>query len=222
MILMGYCGFGAAIVLSGILGMGKLIDPEKAVTSYFVYGHVIVMVFLVIGFRHLFSIPVELRANWTFQMTERQGRAEWLNAVDRFVLALGFLIMLAVPFPVEVKLLGWRAFGEAALFVAFGLLCYEAVFASWDKLPFTCSHLPGKTPPWVKTLQLLALLGSFPAVNGILIFSLYSRLGFLCLLALLVAAWTRVHAVRRQSWGEIHLKYDEAPDPTVQSLHLIR
>jgi hypothetical protein len=221
-ILMGYCGFGAAIVISGILSIRSLLDPQKTIATYFIYAHVIVMVFLVIGFRHLFSIPVELKANWTFQMTERQGRAEWMNAVDRFVLVVGFLLMLAIPFPLEVRLLGWRAVAESAIFVAFGLLCYEAVFVSWDKLPFTCSVLPGKTPPWIRTLQLLALLGSFPAVNGILVFSLYNRIGFFCVLALLLAAWTRVRAMRRQSWGELNLKYEEAPDPAVQSLHLVR
>ena len=55
----------------------------------FVYAHVILLVFLLIGVRHLFSIPVELKANWAFQITEGEGRRDWLAAVDRFV--TGFL-----------------------------------------------------------------------------------------------------------------------------------
>ena len=39
------------------------------------------------GFRHVLSIPSELRANWIFQITESQGRAEWMSAVERFVMA---------------------------------------------------------------------------------------------------------------------------------------
>jgi hypothetical protein len=40
------------------------------------------------GFRHVLSIPVELRANWILQITESQGRAESMSAVERFVMAI--------------------------------------------------------------------------------------------------------------------------------------
>ena len=104
-------------------------------------------------------------ANWAFQITEGEGRREWLRAVDRFVLFWGAAVMLIVPFPLEVRLLGWRAVAESVLFAAFGLLCYEWIFSSWEKLPFTCSHLPGKTPTWILALQLFGLLGLLPIVE---------------------------------------------------------
>jgi len=61
--------------------------------------------------------------------------------------------MLLAPFPLELKLLGWHAVVEVALFGGFALLCYEWAFSSWEKLPFTCSHLPGKTPMWIRFLE---------------------------------------------------------------------
>src|SRR5260370_30398482 len=42
------------------------------------------------GFRHVLSIPVELRGNWIFQITESQGRAEWVWAGERVV--VGYVI----------------------------------------------------------------------------------------------------------------------------------
>jgi hypothetical protein len=68
---------------------------------------------------------VELKANWLFQITEGEGRRQWLRAVDRFVLFFGAAAMLVIPFPLEARLLGWRAVSESALFAVFGLLCYE-------------------------------------------------------------------------------------------------
>jgi hypothetical protein len=72
----------------------------------------------------LFSLRTELKANWMFQITEGEGRRQWLRAVDRFVF--------------------------------FG------------------------------------------------------------------AVWARIAAMRREGWGELRLRYDEAPDPVVHGLNLLR
>jgi hypothetical protein len=129
--------------------------------------------------------------------------------------------MVALPLPLEVRLLGWRAVPESLLFVALALLCYEWSFSEWEKLPFTCSHLPGKTPMWIKSLQLLGLLGLFPMVNGLLLLSLFNVFGYAVALAMLGSPWFAIHRSRRQSMGELRLKYEEAPDPAVHGLNLL-
>ena len=221
-ILMGYGGFGLAIFLSGLIGMRDMVAPARLVAADFVYAHTILLVFLLIGVRHLFSIPVELKANWAFQLTEREGRREWLRAVDRFVLVPGALAMLILPFPLEVHLLGWRAVGESALFAVFAMLCYEMVFSTWEKLPFTCSHLPGKTPAWHLTLYLLGLLVVLPTVNWLLLECVYHPAAFVVALTVLLAIWARLHAAREEGWGDLRLKYEESPDPAIHGLNLLR
>ena len=32
--------------------------------------------------------------------------------------------------------------------------------------------------------------------------------------------WRRVHAARREAWGELRLTYDEVPDPAIHGLNL--
>jgi hypothetical protein len=221
-ILMGYGGFGLAIFLSGLIGMREMVEPGRVVAADFVYAHTILLVFLLIGVRHLFSIPVELKANWAFQITEGEGRREWLRAVDRFVLYPGALAMLILPFPLEVYLLGWRAVGESVLFAMFAVVCYELVFSSWEKLPFTCSHLPGKTPAWFLSLYLLGLLVALPMVNWLLLECLYHPAAFVVVLTILLAAWARLHATRRDGWRELRLLYEEAPDPAIHGLNLLK
>jgi hypothetical protein len=221
-ILMGYGGFGLAVFLSGLIGMREMVGPARVVAADFVYAHTILLVFLLIGLRHLFSIPVELKANWAFRITEGEARREWLRAVDRFVLYPGALAMLILPFPLEVHLLGWQAVAESVLFAVFGMVCYEMVFASWEKLPFTCSHLPGKTPAWVLSLYLLGVLIALPTVNWLLLECLYHPVLFAATLIALLAAWARLHAVRRESWEYLRLSYEEAPDPAVHGLNLLK
>jgi hypothetical protein len=221
-ILMGYGGFGLAVFLSGLIGMREMVGAARVLAADFVYAHTILLVFLLIGVRHLFSIPVELKANWAFRITEGEGRREWLRAVDRFVLYPGALAMLILPFPLEVHLLGWHAVAESVLFAAFGMVCYEMDFASWEKLPFTCSHLPGKTPAWILSLYLLGLLIALPTVNWLLLECLYHPLLFAATLIALLAAWARLHAMRCESWLYLRLSYEEAPDPAVHGLNLLK
>ena len=221
-ILTGYIGFGIAVLLSGLLGIKNVVQPSKVISASFIYGHVVVMIFLLVGCRHLFAIPTELRANWIFKITEREGRNDWLTAVDRFVLLGGALLLLLIPFPIEFKLLGWRSAAESLLFALFGLVCFEAIFLSWEKLPFTCSHLPGKFPMWIRALQLFALLTLLPAVNAALLASIYSRTLFVVMLVLLVTAAFFLHANRMRARGELHLKFEELPEPAILTLSLLK
>jgi hypothetical protein len=222
MILMGYGGFGLAILLTGILGLEQAVSKPDRIAACFVYAHVILLTFLLIGLRHLFTIPVEWKANWTFQLAERQGRLDWMRAVDRFILFWGAVLMLALPLPMEVRLLGWRAVAEAALFTAFGLLCYEWVFNNWQKLPFTCSHLPGKIPAWVLTLWGVGIVGAFPIVNGLLLVSLYQPIAYVVVLSAIVAIWLGLFSSRRAGLVDLRLTYDDLPDPAIHGLNLLR
>jgi len=220
MILIGYCGFGFAILMSGIVGVRSAVTPDRAAAATFVYAHVVFLAFLLIGLRHLFGIPAELKANWMFQLTEREGRGDWLRAVDRLVLMNGVTVMLLAPFPLELHLLGWHAVLEVLLFGGFGLLCYEWTFSSWEKLPFTCSQLPGKTPMWIRFLQFLGLLFVIQLVTFILLSGVYYPAVFLVAMTVQLAVWKRIHISREEGWGEQRLKYDETPDEAIHALNL--
>jgi hypothetical protein len=59
------------------------------------------------GSSQVLSIPAELRANWIFQITESQGRAEWMSAVERFTMAYAIAPVYLILFPVSVYVWGW-------------------------------------------------------------------------------------------------------------------
>jgi hypothetical protein len=221
MILMGYGGLWFAIVLTGLIEMGSLVEHSRLLAADFVYFHLITLLFLLIGARHLFSLPTEWKANWIFQITEREGRSAWLTAMDRFVLLWGAGLTLTIPVPLEFHLLGGRAFAEVGLFVAFGMVAFEWSFSSWDKLPFTCSHLPGKMPTWM-IMGFFGLAGSVAALQSLLVSTLFSPARFVVAMALLLPAWAQIRRRRRQGRNEIRLKFDEVPEPAVSGLNLLK
>ena len=217
-ILMGYAGIGFAIVLTGI---AVLHDAAADV----VYYHIVALLFLMIGARHLFSVPAELRANWIFQITEGEGRTDWLRAVDRFVFLWGGAVLLLIPLAVEVRLLGLRGIAEATLFGVLGLVAFECAFSpslgSGDKLPFTCSQLPSKMPIWM-ILAFIGLFGVLSMLHTLLLAALYNAALFTTLISLLLVAWWRIRSSRRQNWAELRFKYEEAPAPAVYGLNLLK
>ena len=221
MVLMGYGGLAFAVALSGAVGLGSFVGGEKAAASGFIFFHLVAILALVIGGRHLFSLPAELKANWVFQLTERDARGEWLYAVDRIFLCAAALPWL-LPLPLEIRWLGGRGIAESVLTAAVGLLLYDWLFESWDKLPFTCSYVPGKTPGWMMALQFLAVAASWPAVQGILFLSLYKPFMYVLVLTLVGVAWRRAHTLRRYGWPDLRLRYEDAPDPAIRGLNLLR
>ena len=71
-------------------------------------------------------------------------------------------------------------------------------------------------------LAFFGLLGVVAALHSLLVATLYNGVVFVIVLAVLLAAWTRIRRMRRQGWAELRLKYEEAPAPAVYGLNLLR
>ena len=93
---------------------------------------------------------------------------------------------------------------------------------SWQKLPFTCSHLSGKIPAWILVLWGIGILGALPVVNGLLLISLYQPNAYVILFGLVFATWLGLYSSRRQGIGDLRLTYDDVPEPAVRGLNLMR
>jgi hypothetical protein len=100
-------------------------------------------------------------------------------------------------------------------------LAYEWTFATWDKLPFTCSYLPGKHPAWALALGLLGLLAGLPALSWALVLALHSPLAYVATMAAILAVWRRVHLERGLTWGRLPLRYEDSPEPAIHGLNLL-
>jgi len=207
-----YGGFGAAVAAMSLGSESGLL--RLPLTLSFV---------LVSGLRAAFNFPSELSANWAFQVSETSHAGPYLRATRKWIAVCAILPLFALMAPMEFARFPWKA---ALFHLAFGIgvsmILMEILFLGFRKVPFTCSHFPGK-------INLVAL-----AVVYILGFTMYSgamaRLEswltgvpsaaalFLGIAACVCLLLNRLGA--GDAAGSAALDYEDRGDPVVRTLNL--
>jgi hypothetical protein len=183
----------------------------------------ILLFFLVAGLRVSFSIPVEVRANWLFRLTDPFARDAYLKASRKALLAFALAPVLILSVPAYLAAWSWpRALGHSAFLAVFGLLIIELALTRFAKVPFTCSYLPGKANLkimfgvyWGLLIMTSELVTGFEQ-RALTSASSYTKLMGITLLAWLVALM-RARSLRT---GIPALRFEEQPEPAVASLGL--
>ena len=218
-----YMGAAAAVVLNSSFVDGAIFlhsrSWDKALRFLVLFWPLACSVVLVSGFRHLMSIPAEWRANWIFQITEAEGRREWMRATEKFVVAYTIAPIYIVLFPMSVSVLGWPlALRMIVLQVPISLSVFELLFYSWQKLPFACSHLPGQRPVIVLAGTYFAVLCVIVPILSVIVAASSQVLFFFPIyLVNFVGHWIWLRRRRLEGWGEAKLLYEDLP-ATVASL----
>jgi hypothetical protein len=206
---------------------GAVDSPPVSLHDEGMYGLVAVFipfglsVLTLLALRYLFALPVSLPANWMFQAADAEGRDAWLRAVERFVITCGIAPFYLISLPATIAILGpMRAAAVTALGGLVALLCFERLFRTWRKLPFTCSYLPGKQPVWLHLLRCSLAVIYLVAIPRLLLSSSGDMAAFLALGTLFAGIWLRWRSIRRREWAECTLLYEEAHDPDLFALSL--
>ena len=222
LILLAYAGLALGWVVEAALAA-----PPVALHDEGMFGLMAVAsplglaVLMILALRYLFTLPVTLRANWMFQTADQEGRAAWLTAVQRFVIACGIVPVYLAGLPASVAILGWlRALAVTALGALVALLCFERLFRNWCKLPFTCSYLPGKVMVWMLLFRASVGMVYFAAIPPLLLSASGELASFIALFTGLFLLWRRWRRIRLAQWAENSLLWEEAPEAEVQALHL--
>lgn len=143
----GLCvaGFFCVAVRAGRLAL----SISGARSAAFVIGF-----FFISGFRAVFQFPAELGANWIFRITEAKWSELARSAARKAVLAVSLSALLAIALPLELEPWHWAIVLEhCAVQIFAAALLVEALFWTFDKVPFTCSYFPGRA-----SLALLVVL----------------------------------------------------------------
>jgi hypothetical protein len=113
----------------------------------------------VVGTRVLFSMPMDLRANWLFRITSGLDGADYQSAARRALWALSLAPLWIGSAILCFSLWPWR---QAAAHIVglglFGVILADACTYAFRKIPFTCSYLPGKSQVHLVILGALGLL----------------------------------------------------------------
>jgi hypothetical protein len=230
-ILSFYYGVGLAIVLVYIRTlflldpMGQSSSGTARVSAPVLAASILMICVAVGGIRIVSSLPIALRANWIFRITELRQPSAYLAAVRHTFVVLGIAPVWLGSCVLFLSIWPWRIAGEHLLVLALlGMILVELCLRGFEKIPFTCSYLPGKGNLqyvfWACALFLL------PLINAAAQFEMemlnhplgYSAILVILGIALVCARWYSTTLVRRV----MRMQFDEVNPPEIFSLNLDR
>jgi hypothetical protein len=167
-ILAFYLGGGfaiAAMYLESVreITQSRWIDLVERVNFPILAASILMLCALWLGIRTVFSLPLNLRANWVFRVTAPPGGLVCLSAIRRALVAASVLPALAASAALLLRFWPWTTVAEHLLVLGLlGSLLADISLRGFRKIPFTCSYLPGKSK-----VHMLFWGGVFPVVLAI-------------------------------------------------------
>ena len=178
----------------------------------------------VVGARKIFSLPLDPHANWIFRMMPFDAGPRCLSARRRALLAVSVAPVWAISAALLFSLWPWRVAAAhlvALLFI--GIILAEFAFDGVQRIPFTCSYIPGRSKLYLTFwLWIYILLAGIVAAAVNERDALKNPTAAAALLAGLgIAAAScvfRNHRVAARSYAE--LRFEEIPPDQLLSLDL--
>jgi hypothetical protein len=213
---------GAAVGVNSVIGFEAGLGPRgQAVMAWRFVEAVLEMPLVVFFFgiaavRTALLLPLDVRANWLFRLTEDpEAKPDQIAAIERSLIRLGVAPYLVVAILIQAAVLGAADALRAAVPTALlGLLLVEWVLRHWHRIPFTCTYIPGKRQPVHSLLRALAAFVVFVNIGGGLIhFSLSRPRGIVILCGVLLAAYVAMRRSRLGSSTRVPLEFEDSlPD----------
>lgn len=207
-----YGGFGAALAVLTYKGGGSGALLRMPLMLSFV---------LVSGLRAAFNFPAELRANWSFQVSENGQSGQCVAATRKWIAVCAVLPLFLALAPVEFRNFPWlTAVFHLAYGMALSLVLVELLFFDFQKIPFTCSHYPGKVNMvFLGVIYIVGFTmysGTMAGLEAWLSGSPLLALLFLVVTGLVCVAVNHLH--READPGM--LDFEDAVDPVVRTLQI--
>ena len=151
MIFAFYLGAGLAFAIFFLNAPPEITGPGEGgpwdqLSVPLLASTLMLMGFWVAGARVVFSLPLDLRANWIFRAMPFGAGSQCLRARRRALLLLSVAPASALSAAVLFSLWPWRlAAGHLAVLALLGIMLAEFSFDGAQRVPFTCSYLPGRS-----------------------------------------------------------------------------
>lgn len=219
-----FLGIGFALLVFVIKSPGT---QATARGSYIplLFTTVAMMCITVVGTRVVFSMPISLRANWIFRVTQVSRAREYMAAIRRPLFALGVAPVWILSAGILFSIWPWQVAAEHL--VVLGLLGSTVAYlclAAFRKIPFTCSYLPGKSYVHMAVLTAMGLM--LLITRGVVFESqalrngtTYTTMVAALAVAMLAARWWAVSSANEE---DAVVQFEELPTPAIQLLGLNR
>lgn len=225
-----YLGIGFAVALAYVKfplaqhGLSRVGATGDAIVPFFV-SSILMLCVAVAGIRIVFPLPITLRANWIFRLTELRHASEYSVAVRRSLFVLSVVPVWFVTGALFFCVFPSRIVVEHLLVLGLlGAILVELSLQGFQKVPFTCSYLPGKGNLqylfWGCVLLVLPLINMGAKLEEQM---LHSPVGYASMIVVLgsiatLARW-RSSVVARPIPG---MQFEEAMPPDIFALKLHR
>jgi len=184
---------------------------------------ILMMSSAVVGARVLFSMPLELPANWIFRVAPPPGVPACLAASRRALYGLALAPVWTALAALFLCIWPWRtAAGHILVLGLLGMIVAELCLYGFQKIPFTCSYLPGKSYFHMAVLAFLGLI--FLITKGAAIersaLDDPSRYATMIGVLGLAVALTRWRTAAHAKSDDAELQFEDAPPPAILELRL--
>lgn len=224
-VLVTIAACGAGLVLNSFAGTLRATvpagaDPPLSVTV--IWAPFALVFAMTLGLRAALVLPIELRANWIFRLTEDEAtRAGELGAVVRTFIVLGVVLPLAMLLPVEWTVLGPRALYCTSIAGLCGLLLVELHMIGWRRIPFTCSYQPSRQFVGQTLLIGITAFALFATIGSWLVaYSIRHPAGWFAVMAVLGGIWLYLRRERLWLSRQAALMFEDLLPNEVEPLRL--
>jgi hypothetical protein len=171
-LVVGLLAGTGGLVLNSLLGANWRADGAagNALLWTLLWAPMTIVFLAVPAIRLALSVPLDLRANWIFRMSEDvDGRAEVAEASVRTVLALAVVLPIALLAPLQAWAMGDGAIRVLLVEASIGWLLVEVRMADWNRVPFTCAYIPGKGFVPQMCVKAFATYVTFTVATGLML-----------------------------------------------------
>jgi CubicO group peptidase (beta-lactamase class C family) len=229
-ILSFYLGIalGLAIFISKapvLQEQGPASDVWYHMNAPLLVASIVMMCGAVAGARVVFSMPLELRANWIFRVMPPPGVPGCLAASRRALYGLAAAPVWAVMAALFLWIWPWRA--AAGHMLVLGLVATivgELSLYGFRKIPFTCSYLPGKSYVHMAFLFFLGFMFVMTRGANLERQALDDPGSYAIMIGILgaLAITARWRASARAAADDATVQFEDEPEPVVFQLGLHR
>jgi hypothetical protein len=216
---------GAGLVLNSFISdwhAGALTNADEPLMTTVIWAAFALVFALNVAVRAALVLPLELRANWIFRMTEDEAtRAEEMSAVVRTLVLLGVVLPLAMLLPLEWAVLGVGVIHCTSIAGLCGLMLVELHMTEWRRIPFTCSYEPSRQLMWQAMVIGVAAFVAFTAIGPRLVwYSIRHPVGWMGVMIVLAAVLLYLRRQRRWMSRQALLMFEDVLPSEVEPLKL--
>jgi CubicO group peptidase (beta-lactamase class C family) len=222
---------GIALGLAVFLSKAPVLREQRGADLWYqmnaplLVASIVMVCGAVVGARVVFSMPLDLRANWIFRVMPPPNVVRCVAAGRRALYGLAAAPVLTAMAAFFFIIWPWRAAaGHLAVLALLVVIVAEVSLCGFRKIPFTCSYLPGRSyfhMAFIFFLGMMFVLNKGAALERS---ALEDPTSYGALVAILAAAaaTSRCCASARAREEGTMVEFEDEPDPAVLPLGLHR